>query len=838
MGDRSVTRNCGSDLVRVGAGLPVAAYRDEITTALHGGRAVIVAPPGTGKTTFVPPLVASRCSGRVIVTQPRRVAARAAARRLATLTGTRPGEFASHTVHGESTTTRDTKVEFVTTGVLLRRLLSDPDLTGVDAVVLDEVHERHLDADLVVAMVCEVAQLRDDLTIVAMSATVDSSGWAAFLGGVEPAPVVEVASALHELEVEWAPAAGAAVESRGVSREFLGHLGTVTVDALDRHTEGSALVFVPGAREVDHVVADLRSRLAGIDVVGLSGAMSAREQDHALSDPGNVRRVIVSTAVAESSLTVPGVRLVVDSGLSREPRLDRGRGMAGLVTVRESRASAVQRAGRAARLGPGVAVRCLRAQDWAGMNADPTPEVDHADLVASLLSLAVWGSPRGEGMALPTPLPQDRVAAAEEELRDLGAVDAEGRITARGRHLATFPLDPRLARALTDGAAIIGSRRCAEIAAMLGLEDGQVDLVGQWRQLRSGRHPEAAMWRREADRLARLINDVPPTDITDDDAVATVVSLARPGWIARSRGVGSTSYLLACGTGVDLPRNCPPGLLGQPWLAVARTSRITSGALIRAAVPLSESAALESGEAMLTNDTPVTWDGGKVRGRRVSRLGAIELSSTPVRPDPVRARHVALEAVRSGGLDVASLTKNGESLRRRLALAHRVFGEPWPDVSDEALLACAEEWLDLDALAAGRGSDAASGLRGLLGWQESARLDEVAPETITVPSGSRIRVDYPEPGSDTSPVLAVKLQECFGWTDGPTVCDGRVRVVLHLLSPARRPLAVTDDLASFWASVYPAVRVENRGRYSKHPWPEDPMTATPTKRTNRALRGN
>ncbi|EGR94392.1 ATP-dependent helicase HrpB [Cutibacterium namnetense] len=836
MGDRSVTRNSGPDLARVGAGLPVAAYRDEITTALQGRRAVIVAPPGTGKTTFVPPLVASRCSGRVIVTQPRRVAARAAARRLATLTGTRPGAFASHTVRGESTTTRDTKVEFVTTGVLLRRLLNDPDLTGVDAVILDEVHERHLDADLVVAMVCEVAQLRDDLSIVAMSATVDSSGWAALLGGDEPAPVIEVASAVHELEVEWAPAAGAAVESRGVSREFLSHLGAVTIDALNRHAEGSALVFVPGAREVDHVVADLRSRLAGMEVVGLSGAMSAREQDHALSDPGSVRRVIVSTAVAESSLTVPGVRLVVDSGLSREPRLDRGRGMTGLVTVRESRASAVQRAGRAARLGPGVAVRCLRAQDWAGMCADPAPEVDHADLLAPLLSLAVWGSPRGEGMALPTPLPQDRVAAAEEELRGLGAVDAEGRIIARGRHLATFPLDPRLARALTDGAASVGSRRCAEITAMLGLDDGQVDLVGQWRQLRSGKHPEATMWRREADRLARLINDIPSTGTTDDAAVATVVSLARPGWIARSRGVGSMSYLLACGTGVDLPRNCPSGLLGQPWLAVARTSRVTDGALIRAAAPLAESAALESGAAMLTSDTTATWDRGKVRGRRVSRLGAIELSSTPVRPDPAQARHAALEAVRARGLDVAGLTKNGESVRRRLAFAHRVLGDPWPDVSDEALLARVEEWLDLDALAAGRGGDATSGLRGLLGWQESARLDEVVPETITVPSGSRIRVDYPEPGSDASPVLAVKLQECFGWTDGPTVCDGRVRVVLHLLSPARRPLAVTDDLASFWTSGYPAVRVENRGRYSKHPWPEDPMTATPTKHTNRALR--
>ncbi|WCC80088.1 ATP-dependent helicase HrpB [Cutibacterium equinum] len=823
------------DLDAIGAGLPVAAHGDEITTALDTGRAVIVAPPGTGKTTFVPPLVASRYSGRVIVTQPRRVAARAAARRLSTLTRTRPGDIASHTVRGESTTTRDTRVEFVTTGVLLRRLMRDPDLTGVDAVILDEVHERHLDADLVVAMVCEVAKLRDDLTVVAMSATVDSSGWASLLGGDELAPVVEVPSALHELEIEWAPASGSPVDSRGVTREFLRHVGNVTVEALDHHPDGSALVFVPGAREVDHVVADLRSRLEGVEVVGLSGSMSASEQDHALSDPGYVRRVIVSTAVAESSLTVPGVSLVVDSGLSREPRLDRGRGMTGLVTVRESRASATQRAGRAARLGPGVAVRCLRAQDWSGMAADPAPEVDHADLVASLLSLAVWGCPRGEGMALPTPLPQDRVAEAEEELRELGAVDSQGRVTERGRQLATVPVDPRLARALADGAPIVGSRRCAEIVAMLGLDDGQVDLVGQWRQLRTGRHPDAKTWRREADRLARLTDDLPATDITDDDAVATVVSLARPGWIARSRGEGSSSYLLAGGTGVDLPRDCPPGLLGQPWLAVARTSRITSGALIRAAVPLSESAALDAGAAMLATETTVTWDGGKARGRRVSRLGAIELSSTPVQPGRAEARRAVLETVRSRGLKVVGLSKDAEYLRCRLALAHRVLGDPWPDVSEEALLSRAEEWLDLDSLAAGRGSDATSGLRGLLGWQESARLDEVLPERITVPSGSRIRIDYPEPGSDAAPVLAVKLQECFGWTDGPTICDGRVRVVLHLLSPARRPLAVTDDLASFWANAYPMVRAENRGRYSKHPWPEDPLTAIPTKRTNRAV---
>ncbi|MDO4412658.1 ATP-dependent helicase HrpB [Cutibacterium sp.] len=823
------------DLDVVGKGLPVASYRDDITTAVRTGRAVIVAPPGTGKTTFVPPLVASWKSGRVIVTQPRRMAARAAARRLSTLTCTRPGEFASHTVRGESTTTRDTKVEFVTTGVLLRRLLRDPDLTGVDAVILDEVHERHLDADLVVAMVCEVAQLREDLTVVAMSATVDSSGWANLLGAGGSAPVVEVPSALHELEIEWAPPPGSPVDSRGVTREFLRHLGNVTVEALDRHRNGSALVFVPGVREVDHVVADLRSRLDNVEVVGLSGSMSVREQDRALSDPGQTRRVIVSTAVAESSLTVPGVRLVVDSGLSREPRLDRGRGMTGLVTVRESQASAIQRAGRAARLGPGVAVRCLRSQDWSGMDAAPPPEVDHADLVAPLLALAVWGSPRGEGMGLPTPLPQDRVAEAEQVLRDLGAVDAEGRVTERGRQLATLPLDPRLARALTDGAPLVGSRRCAEIVAMLGLEDGQVDLVGQWRQLRNGRHPDTKTWRREADRLSHLVADYPHTGITDDNAAAAVVSMARPGWIARSRGEGSSSYLLACGTGADLPHSCPPGLIGQPWLAVARTSRTAGGALIRAAVPLSESAALEAGAAMLETETTVSWDDGKAHGRRISRLGAIELSSTPVRPERGEARRAVLEAVRSRGLEVVGLTKNGESLRRRLALAHRVLGEPWPDVSDEALIARAEEWLDLDGLAAGRGSDATSGLRNLLGWQESARLDEMVPETITVPSGSRIRVDYPEPGSDAAPVLAVKLQECFGWTDSPTICGGRVRVVLHLLSPARRPLAVTDDLASFWANVYPLVRAENRGRYSKHPWPEDPVSAVATKRTNRAL---
>lgn len=831
----------GLDLSRIGAGLPVASHRDDLTAALASRRAVVVAPPGTGKTTFVPPLAATLCAGRVVVTQPRRVAARAAARRLAHLTGTRPGEFASHTVRGESTTTRRTRVEFVTTGVLLRRLLADPALTGVDAVILDEVHERHLDADLVVAMVCEVAQMRDDLIVAAMSATVDSSGWAQLLGGDTPAPVVEVPSALHDLTIEWAPPPSPALDARGVSREFLGHVAGVTVDAVGRHPEGSALVFVPGAREVDDVTSRLRGLLPGMEVVGLSGSMSPRDQDRALAESPN-RRIIVTTSVAESSLTVPGVRLVIDSGLAREPRLDRGRGMTGLVTVRESRAAAVQRAGRAARLGPGVAVRCLPSQEWAGMDADPAPEVDHADLVGPLLTLAAWGTPRGEGMALPTPLPDDRVRQAQEELQGIGAVDEDGNVTATGRELALVPTDPRLARALREGAPLVGGRRCARIVAMLSGDDrwDSTDLMVTWRALVSGRHPGADRWRRESRRLESFLpqgldasTGVRDDETTsDDEAVAVVVALARPGWIGRSRAEGSSSYLLACGTGVDLPRDAA-GLTGQPWLAVARTSRTGTGAIIRAAVPLSESTAMSAGAAMESTTTTAHWEDGRVRGRRVRRLGAIELSSTPVRPDPPSARRAVLEALSAQGLAILPPSRSAESLRRRLALAHRVMGDPWPDVSEEALVARAEEWLDIEALARGRGIDQVGGLRSLLGWREAARLDEVVPESVRVPSGSRIRLDYPE---DAAPVLAVKLQECFGWTEGPTICDGRVRVVLHLLSPARRPLAVTDDLASFWANAYPSVRAENRGRYPKHPWPGDPLTAAPTARTTRSRR--
>ncbi|QCV87556.1 ATP-dependent helicase HrpB [Acidipropionibacterium jensenii] len=890
------------DLARIGAGLPVAAHAHPLRDGLATGRLVVQAPPGTGKTTFVPPLAAAVAEetgrpGRVIVTQPRRIAARAAARRLAALTGTRPGQFAGHTVRGESSTTRATRVEFVTTGVLLSRLLRDPELDGVSTVILDEVHERHLDSDLALAMVHDLAELREDLTVVAMSATLDADFWAGLLGSEEPAAVVEIGSVLHPLEVRWAPAAGSPTDARGVTRDFLGHLAEVTAtamhDLLSHPADGkageagdvdrsagtgghpSALVFAPGGREVDAVVRGLSGRpdLAGVDVLALSGGMEARDQDRALT-PSSRPRIVVSTSVAESSLTVPGVRLVVDSGLSREPRLDKGRGMTGLVTVRESKASAVQRAGRAARLGPGVAVRCLRAEDWAGMDEETPPEVRHADLVGPLLALACWGSPRGEGMALPTPLPVDRVAEAEEELRQLGAVDADGRATATGRALAQIPVDPRLARALLESAGSIGARHAAEVVAMLAsdarAEEG--DLVALLRSLRSGRHPAARAWRQQAARLEHLVTEGgssrgarPLTDAhlsadphpaadphpSTDTVVATVVALAHPGWIARRRAEGSSGYLLACGTGADLPRGSR--LAGSAWLAVAETTRSPgrsgSGALIRAAVPIDEGSAMAAARTLdHTQDTAV-WRSGKVVGRREHRLGAIVLTSTPTRPRRALARPAVLEGLRSEGLGLDPArghgmfvwSRNAVELRNRLGLLHRVMGDPWPGMDEETLVARAEEWLgpEIDALARGRsagGVSMASALRRLLPWPAASRLDELVPEAVQVPTGSHIRLDYPPVDSDLAPVLAVKLQECFGWSHGPTVCDGRVKVVLHLLSPARRPLAVTDDLASFWRHAYPQVRAENRGRYIKHPWPEDPLSAPPRRGTTRSGR--
>ena len=874
------------DLARIGQGLVFAQSLPELNSILTKARpggavAVIQAPPGTGKTTLVPPLVANALGGssgrRILVTQPRRVAVRSAAKRLSFLEGTTLGSKVGYTVRGENHSAPETIIEFLTPGILLRRLLHDPGLDGVSAVILDEVHERGLDTDLLLGMLAEVRQLRGDLTVLAMSATLDAARFAQLLAESDdepPAPVVDCPSALHPLEIRWVPAAVSRMDQRGISRSFLDHVADTAsaahASALAEDPSVDALVFVPGAREVEHVVARLRGRSDGVEILSLHGQVPAQEQDRAVSsrEPGGRPRIIVSTSLAESSLTVPGVRLVIDSGLSREPRRDAARGMTGLVTVSTSRASAEQRAGRAARLGPGTVVRCYEQKALAVAAAHPMPEIAVAELSSAALLMACWGAPAGVGLRLPEAAPVAALQAAIEVLRELGALDERGHATVLGRTLADIPADPRLARALLDGAPIVGATAAAEIVALVAGDARApgADLGALLSAMRAGRDPGASRWNSEVRRLekfarsdARRANsqrsDTNRTDgnrrdrqgpgtapgtlsVAAAEAVGFVVGLAYPDRVAR-RVADATGeqYLLSSGTRAGLPAGS--SLAGHHWLAVAEVARAQgrdaagTGAVIRAAAPLAQIHAEIVAAHLLQDSVEAEFRSSRLSARRTRRLGAVILSATPVKPSIAQGRRAVAAALERDGLDLLPWSTSADSLRRRLALLHREIGAPWPDVSDSALTAHLSEWLgpELEAVAGGRALSALSltdPLRRLLPWPEAGRLGELAPEALTVPSGSKIKIDYPEVSDGGPPVVAVKLQECFGLAQTPTIAGGRVRVLFHLLSPARRPLALTDDLASFWSGPYTHVRAEMRGRYPKHPWPQDPWSAPAT----------
>lgn len=780
---------------------------------------MIEAPPGTGKTTIVPPAVANLVPGRVVVTQPRRVAARAAADRLSDLSGERVGLA----VRGEHR--RGDRVEFATTGVLLRRLLNDPELSGIGAVVMDEVHERALESDLVFAMLRQLADLREDLSLVVMSATVDAQMWADLLGEPStPAPVLSAPAQLYDLKHSWAPGP-AALGVRGVERDFLDHVARIAADHA-HEVAHDILVFLPGRREIARVESALAS-LTDTEVLTLTGSTPAREQRRITSGGGDRQRIVLATNVAESSLTVPGVRTVVDAGLDRQVRLDSVRGMSGLVTVGAAKDSMVQRAGRAARQGPGTVVRCMAEADFAARPAHAPAEITTADLTQTALDLACWGAPRGEGLALPTPPPEPALDQAEAVLNRLGALEA-GQPTDLGRRLAAVPADPRLARALFDGADFIGGTAAAQAAAAL-VSDVRSPGGALWQGYRAVR--EDADFRREVARFAALVEAEAGPNL-DEAGLAFVTALAFPERIARA--VDESTYKLASGTAGELPRDS--ALRGHEWLAIADIRRAGSRAIIGAAVPIDFEQAQLAADSLLGEDDIAQFDGRSVRARRVRRFGAIELSSTPVQANTETARRAIEEAISARGLaDVLPLSEQAEALRRRMALLHRELGEPWPDVSFEAL-SDDPAWLagEISAVAAGGKPDTERALTGLLPWPEAARLDELAPERIQVPSGSRHRVHYPD--GDEPPVLAVKLQECFGWKASPRIVDGRVSVLLHLLSPAGRPLAITADLESFWNGAYSDVRAENRGKYRKHPWPEDPWNHVATAKTTRRLK--
>jgi ATP-dependent helicase HrpB len=814
--------------------LPVRRVLPDVRAALaRAGTAVLVAPPGTGKTTLVPLDLALTAPGRIVVAEPRRVATRAAARRMAALIGEPVGGRVGYAVRGERRTGPSTRVEVVTTGLLVRRLQADPELAGVHTVVLDECHERHLDSDLAIAFCADVrAALRPDLRLLATSATADAERLAAVLGDpvLGDAPVVTARDALHPVEVVWAPPTTPIDPPLGlrVDPRLLDHVATTVRRAL-RERDGHVLVFLPGAGEI----AAVRDRLggAGVDLVPLHGRQDGEDQDAALR-PAAGRRVVLASAVAESSLTVPGVRVVVDAGLSRVPRTDHARGLGTLVTVPVSRASAHQRAGRAGREAPGTVYRCWSAAAHDRLPARPEPEIASADLTGFALDLACWGAPDGAGLALPEPPPAGPLRAATETLRALGAVDADGRVTPRGRTMAAVGAHPRLARALLDGGPSVGADRAAQVVALLALDVPGPDLVAAWRQARGGSafEQEVRRLRADAGRTA-----APASRLPDDLAAGLVVGLAYPERLARSRQPGSAAYLMAGGTEATLPvRSSPAGsspvgssLAGADWLAIASADRAPgrASARIRTAVTIDEATAREAGAALLTSGDSVTWTDGDVAATWAERLGAITLAARPL-PDPPRELVVAalLEGLRREGLALLRWNRAAVAMRRRLAFCRQALGTPWPAVDDGALVGAAPAWLGPELATARRRADlarvdVAAALRRLLPGPLAGRLDAVAPERVATPDGRRMRVDYADP---EAPVLAVTVQEAFGWRSTPTVGDGRVPLLLHLLSPAGRPVAVTRDLASFWRTGYPQVRADLRGRYPKHAWPEDP----------------
>ncbi len=848
---------------RPGTPLPI----DEVLPGLHvalAGRAVAVleAPPGAGKTTRVPlALLQSPWleSQRIVMLEPRRLAARAAAGFMARTLGESVGGTVGYRVRGDTRISARTRIEVVTEGILTRMLSQDPTLDGIGAVLFDEFHERSLHADLGLALVLETQlQLRDSLRVLVMSATLDGDAVAHLLADAEgPAPIVRSSGRIFPITTHYRPPRADERMEAVTAR--------VVREALSAES-GDLLVFLPGLGEQRRVAERLTSGPLpeGVQLHVLHGTMPLADQDAALAPaPPGCRKVVLSTNVAETSLTVEGVRVVVDAGWSRVPRHDPGAGLTRLHTMRVSRASADQRRGRAGRLGPGVCYRLWDAHEEHGVLAQTRPEIIDADLSALALELADAGIPDPAALRWLDRPRSGPFAAARELLTQLEALDADGRITPHGRRMAALPLAPRLAHLVLAAESRGHTALGAAIAALLEERDL---LRGEGRDLPSDLELRLDLLRRDAaggqeaslhgawadrDGLRRvrqawqeLLRRVETSShassrdetLTDTTNAGHLLALAFPDRVAQRRPGAEPRFLLRNGTGGVLSRHDP--LRDAPYLAVAELDGSPPDFRIVRAAALTREVIDDAFLHQLTRSASVGWDDRAHRVQAVERvtLGALVFEERPLRDlDPERVREAVLAHLAETPVSAWPWSDAARRLRERLACAHRHAGasdERWPDMSDAALQASTAEWLGpfLEGVRTQSqlaGVDWAEALISMLPWAQRRAFDRLVPTHLEVPSGSRIALDYSDP---EQPVLAVKLQEVFGWTATPCVLDGRVPVTLHLLSPAQRPVQVTRDLAGFWASGYFEVRKELRGRYPRHPWPEDPLTATPTRR--------
>lgn len=796
--------------------LPIEPLLPEIAHTLRdNGRLILGAPPGAGKTTRVPLALAglidgfTALPGKVLVLEPRRIAARMAATRMAQTLGQRLGQKVGLATRIDRNVSEHTVIEVITDGLFTRRLLSDPELSGVSAVIFDEIHERSLNADLGLALAQEAqVALRDDLHILAMSATLDTASMSRCLD----APVLTSDGRQYPVETRYL----------GRSQDRLEDQMAAAIGRAVRETEGSILAFLPGAGEIRRVAERLNVP-GDVDIAPLYGALSPKDQEAAIapSPPGH-RKVVLATDIAESALTIEGVSVVIDSGYARVPRYVPGGLSTQLQTVRAARANVDQRRGRAGRLGPGTCYRLWDEAETRGLTPAPEPEILNADLSGLVLTLADWGETDPGRLNWLTAPPKGRIAAAQRDLQHLGAIDEAGHLTSKGRQMATLPLPPRLASLVTGASTPEERALAAQIAALVserGIGGNSADLSERLARFQSDSSPRAKKLKAQAARWGGQAQA--------SGRAPAVLAKGWPDMIARRRAPGSLHYLLANGRAGQVEETSP--LAKSDWLVVADMVGSAKSARITLAAAIDEVTAMQHGAAETRDDAVFDPVKGSFKARRVSAMGAIILTEQPLpRPTHAAARTAFLQHLHDAGFAPTGLDQPVNEFLARLRVLNDAFGDPWPCWTELELQAGVNDWLEPalgnHSFTLPKPATVADALKSRLDWPLPRELDAKAPRKIKLPSGRDAQIDWL---NDRAPLIECKAQELYGANTHLNVADGRVPVTLQILSPGGKPVATTQDLPGFWAGGYRDMAKDMRGRYPKHDWPDDPASAKP-----------